>query len=101
MRRDLDLLLIFPESEWVRLGGDHRMSSCPTSLPKQITQDWVQRLLRTSRVLLIDSIGCTLLVPPGMLVGCFVLSGQWAFIHSSFASTRTSSLRFLDYAFVQ
>lgn len=69
--------------------------------PKQIIQDLVQRLLKTSRVLLIVSIGCRLLVPPGMLLGCSVLSGQWAFIHSNFASTRASSLPFLDYVFVQ
>lgn len=57
------------------VGRDHRMSSSPTSLPKRITEDWVQRLLKTSRVLLIDSVGCRLLVPPGVLVGCSVLSG--------------------------
>lgn len=34
-------------------------------------------------------------------MGCSVLSGQWAFIHSNFTSTITSSLPFLDYAFVQ
>lgn len=80
--------------------GAHRMASSPTSLPKQITQDWVQRILKTSRVLLIDSIGCRLLVPPGMLVGCSVLSGQWTFIHSNFASIRSTSLPFLGSAFV-
>lgn len=40
-------------------------------------------------------------MPAGLLVGCSVLSGQWAFIHSSFTYTITSSLPFLDYAFVQ
>lgn len=40
-------------------------------------------------------------MPPGMLVGCSVLSGRCAFIHSNSASTRTSCLPFLDYAFVQ
>lgn len=37
MRRDLDLLFIFTESEWVRSGENHTMSSSSTSLPKQIT----------------------------------------------------------------
>lgn len=37
----------------------------------------------------------------GVFVGCSVLYGQWAFIHSNFASTRIRSLPFLDYTFIQ
>lgn len=90
-------------TEWVRLEG---ISGCHQVQPpcfkqnpvERIIQGCVQSFLKTSSVLLtwffwMEALTkwCEILVPPGMLVGCSVLSGQ----------KRTSSLLFLDYVFVQ